>query len=274
MNYTIKKILAAVDFSEPSLNALDTAVFLAESYKASLCIIHVQDTTFDFVGADKLAMNSITRHSADILTALAVDIERRITAKPCIIEEAGYTAEVILRNVVRHGCDLVVIGTCGASGYRDGFTGTHTYTVNKYAPCPVLSIPPGKKWVSFKRPLLPVRPVISTLGQYDILRNFLFTDSHLDVLGLSSGQPGSRKGLDNLVADIWQKLRADNVTARVEWDESPSVPESVLRHAEKSSTDLIIITPAIDVSAKQFYIGPNACRIIHNSRAPVLLSTR
>lgn len=270
MSYTIKKILAAVDFSEPSLNALDTAVFLAERYKSSLYIIHVHDTVFEFIGSDVFANNRITNHSTNILSALAIDIERKTRTRPHIIEAEGYAVEVILRNAVKHECDLVVVGTYGASGYRDGFVGTNTYNIIKNAPCPVLSIPPGKKWTSFKRPLFPIRPVISALRQYDVLRNFLFPDSNLDVLGLSSGLPGARKDLDKLVADIWHKLTADNITARTEWDEGPSISENILRHAEKNNTDLIVITPAIDVSAKQFFIGPNAHKIIHAAKVPVL----
>jgi nucleotide-binding universal stress UspA family protein len=270
MKYTINKILAAIDFSESSLNALDTAVFLAEKYEASLYILHVQDNTFEFVGEDKLSLPSIANHSGNILTALSVDIERKTKNKPHILGGEGYAPEVILRNAIRYECDLIVLGTYGASGSRDGFVGTTTYNVIKYASCPVLSIPPGKKWLSFKRPFLPVRPVISVLKQFDVLRNFLFPGAHLDMLGLSSGQPGARKDLDRLIAGIWKKLQDDNVTARTDWDEAHSVAETVLRHAEKNNTDLIIITPSIDISAKQFYIGPNAHKIIHSARIPVL----
>lgn len=274
MNYTIKTILAAVDFSEPSLNALDTAVFLAEKNNATLYIIHVQDNIFEVSGTNGLTLNSTVNHSANILTALSNDIGRRIKSKPIIIEEEGFATQVILKNIVSNKCDLVVLGTYGASGYRDGFVGTNTYSVVKYAPCPVLIVPPGKKWSSFKKTLFPVRPVITALRHYEILKNFLFPGSSLEILGLSSGQRETKRDMERAVTDLQSRMAADDISASTSWEQGNSIPDNVLSQAEKNNSDLIIVTPSIDVSTKQYYIGPNAHRIIHQTKIPLLSINR
>jgi nucleotide-binding universal stress UspA family protein len=274
MNYTIKRILAAVDFSEPSLNALDTAVCLAEKNNATLYIIHVQDNIFEFTGINGLTLNSTVNHSANILTALANDIGRRINTKPIILEEEGFATQVILKSIMSNKCDLVVMGTYGASGYRDGFIGTNTYSVVKYAPCPVLIIPPGKKWSSFKRTLFPVRPVITALRHYEVLKNFLFPGSFLEILGLSSGQRETKRDMERAVTDLQTRMAADDITASTCWEQGNSIPDNVLSQADKNNADLLIVTPAIDVSTKQYYIGPNAHRIIHQAKIPLLSINR
>lgn len=270
----ISTILAAVDLGEPSLNALNTAASLAEKNNASLHIIHVKDNIFEFIGADVLKVSTTSNHSSNILTALANDIQRKHKIKPVIIEEEGFATQAILKHSVKSRCDLVVMGSYGASGYRDGFIGTNAHNMIKYAPCPVLIIPAGKNWVTFKKVLFPIRPVIAGLRHYDILRNFLSAGASLEVLGLSSGQAENRKELDKQLADIRQKMQNDKITAIAEWDEGTFIPENVLRRADQNNADLLVITPSIDVSAKQFYIGPNAHRIMHQAKIPLLSINR
>ena len=83
----INRILVAIDFSEPSFNALETAACIAEKCGATLYLIHVQDNIFDFMGVSSLTMNSVANNSSSILTALATDIQRKSGIKPVIIEE-------------------------------------------------------------------------------------------------------------------------------------------------------------------------------------------
>lgn len=49
------------------------------------------------------------------------------------------------------------MGTHGASGFREFFIGTNAFAVVKHAPCPVLTVPPNRKWESFSNILFPVR---------------------------------------------------------------------------------------------------------------------
>jgi nucleotide-binding universal stress UspA family protein len=272
MYHKINKILIALDFSEPSFNALETAACMAKKFDASLYIIHVQDNIFQFMGVNALTVNSVANNSSSIMTALSNDIYRKHGIKPAIIEEGGYATEVILKNAVNHCCDLIILGAYGASGYRNGYIGTTAYSVIKFAPCPVLLIPNGKKWTSFRNPLFPVRPVITTLRHYDTIRNFLEEQSTLSILGLSpSGQEGNMRDLNNLITEIKGKLTMDKISTQVHWNSENSISHTILSQADKNRSDLLIITPAIDVSTKSFYIGPNTHYIVNNAKVPILL---
>jgi nucleotide-binding universal stress UspA family protein len=270
MRKKIEKILVAIDFSEPSFNGLETATCLAEKNGAVLHIIHVQDNVFHFMGVSSFTINSVANNASSILTALATDIQKKTGVKAIIIEETGYATEIIVKTAVKHKCDLIVMGTYGASGFRDGYIGTTAYTVVKFGPCPILLIPAGKKWTSFRKPLFPVRPVMTALRHYDIIRNFLEDNSTLAVLGLYHTEEDTVKDLNELVTEMEGKLIVNKITAKTVWGKESSISNNILAQADRANSDLIIVTPAIDVSAKAFYIGPNTHNIIHNGKIPIL----
>jgi nucleotide-binding universal stress UspA family protein len=273
MNNRIEKILVAVDFSEYSLNALETASCLAGKWKARLHIIYVQDNLFEFTGINSLMTNSITSNYSSILIALAADIERKSGIDPVIIEESGHVTETILKAAISNQCELIVMGTHGASGYRNGYIGTTAYSVIKFAPCPVLLVPAARKWNSFSNPLFPIRPVITAFRHYDLIRNFIDGPATLHILGLShSGQENNRESYNQLIAEIKDKLVADGIRPNsVISTEKNSIAQNILSQADESKSDLIILAPVIDISSKQFYIGPNIHHIIHNGKVPILI---
>lgn len=266
----INRILVAVDFSEASLNALESAICIAEKNSASIYLVHVQDNIFDFLGVSTTSMTSVTSNSSSILSALATDIHKRSGIKPVIIEETGYVTEIIIKNAVKYRCDLITVGTYGATGYRKGYIGSTSYGTVKYTPCPVLLIPGGRKWTSFRQPLFPVRPVSTALRYYEIVRKFLEENSSPTVLGLYNYENQSVEDLNGLVSEIEGRMAAKKITAKTIWGSEHSISKDILMQVEKLNSDLVIVTPAIDVSPKTFYIGPNTHDIIHNARIPVL----
>ena len=266
----ITRILVAVDFSEASLNAVETAICIAEKNGASICLVHVQDNIFDFLGVSTKSMASVASNSSSILSALATDIHKRTGIKPVIIEETGHVTEIIIKNAVKYRCDLITMGTYGASGYRKGYIGSTSYGAVKYTPCPVLLIPGGKKWTSFRRPLFPVRPASTALRYYEIVRKFMEENSSPTVLGLYNFENDTVEDINGLISEIEGRLAAKKITAKTVLGTEHSISKDILMQAEKLNSDLIIVTPAIDVSPKTFYIGPNTHDIIHNARSPVL----
>jgi nucleotide-binding universal stress UspA family protein len=267
----LNKILVAIDFSEPSFNALETAACQAEKSKAVLYIVHVRDTILESMGVSSFTKNSVANNFSSILNALASDIQRKSGIKTVIVEESGFTTEVLIKTAIHLACDLIVMGTYGASGYRNGYIGTTAYSTIKFAPCPILLIPAGKKWTSFRNPLFPVRPVVTALRHYDIIRNFLADNSTLAVLGLYHSEQDTVDDLNDLVTEMEDKLIVNKITSNAVWGAESSISENILSQADRVRPDLIIVTPAIDVSAKTFYIGPNTHKIIHNAKIPILV---
>lgn len=272
MNTRISKILAAFDFSDPALNALHAAALLAKRNSAELYVVYVKDNILEQISH---ATTTFTQdeHTNTILKAIIQDIETRYGLRPTLIEETGHAAEIILRTVVRFKCDLISIGSYGASGYRKGHVGSVSYNVIKYASCPVLLIPGGKKWELARKPLLPVRPIITSFRHYDFFRNLVFTNATLHILGIyASNEDENLYSLRELVASIQAKMDKDGIRPMISSSGSWNfIPQKILSTAEENDVDLIVISPAIDVSAKQFYIGPKNHFLLNNARVPLLV---
>lgn len=266
--YVIRKILVPIDLSETSLSALRTATDIAARSGAQLVLFHVRDNSLDFLGSDYQAED----HSEDIIQALASTIQFKHNIEPVTIMQEGAVAPAILRELFHDSYDLVVMGSHGASGYRESFIGSNTYQVIKFAGCPVLTVQQQRRPVSFNRVLFPVRMVSGALMRYDVVRPLLTPEaSSVQVLGLLNPRQDREAGLrEEITREALERMHEDNVRSKTFWKDSYAISDDVLIHAQQESSDLIVVTAALDVTHKPFFVGPNVQKIISHSRVPVL----
>ena len=103
------------------------------------------------------------------------------------------------------------------------------------------------------------------------MRSLLSPGSSLEVLGLSYHRnEADRNVMEDLFAEISDKLEEDKVRANVTCLSGRNLVDNILGYKEQKDTDLIVISPSVDVASKHFYVGPNAQRIIHQAGVPVL----
>jgi nucleotide-binding universal stress UspA family protein len=269
--YNIKKILVPVDLSEISLNALDTAVALAKKHNAVvqvLYVIEIKPGSFEDSGFQS---NNYLTNSSDVLTALAGAIQHANDIKPILLQEEGNVTDTIIKTSLQQHSDVIIMGTHGASGYRDGFIGTNTYSVIKNSSCPVLTVPPKRKYLSFKKILFPIRPVSGALMRYDVVCQFIAPQALINVLGLSyRSMERETNVLDKIIDEIKDKLEMDNVKANAIWNSGNSIADDVLTQSQQTAAELIVITSVLDVTTKPNFIGPHTQKILHCSKVPVL----
>jgi nucleotide-binding universal stress UspA family protein len=269
MNYEIKKILVPVDLGEASLNALETAAEIAKRKNASLHVLNVFDDTLDFYASTN-GQPSFSGNSKYILTALVHSIQRSHGIEPEIDFEKGVVPKSILKTAFTRQFDLIILGTHGESGYRNNYIGSTAYTVVKYSDCPVLLIPPTKKISTFKKALFPIRPAINALAAYNVLCHFLSAGSKLEIAGLAHTSQEKTKLLDSLVNEIQDKLITDKISPHTSWLLGNGVAENISDAINQLKSDLLVITSAIDITTKSFFVGPHTQDIINTTRIPVL----
>jgi len=205
------------------------------------------------------------------LNALTAAIEHAHGIKPELIEKDGHVVESIINAAVFEQTDLIVIGTHGASGFRENYIGSNAYNVIKHSNCPVLTIPPTKKFYSFKKVLFPVRPVTGALARYDVVSRFLSAYASLEVLGVSNSRMDNDAGvLDKIVEEIKGLLEADKVNAKASWGQGNSVSDDIFQFIQTNYPDLIVLTSVIDAISKSNFIGPHTQKLINCSKVPVL----
>jgi nucleotide-binding universal stress UspA family protein len=268
---SIERILVPVDLSEPSLNALDTAVFLAKKYQAELQILNVSEK---IPGSSQINGHTtfLKKPYPEVLPALQRAIADTSGIKPGLLLIEGYVAEVIISVATSTKSDLIVMGTHGASGFRDGFIGSNCYTVIKHADCNVLTVPPTIKFTLSNNLLFPVRPVNGGLKQYKLICNFMTEGSTLQILGLSNFSAERETGaLNKLAGEIKYELEKDQVKNMTVWGKGISASADILHFMQIHSPDLIVLNSFLDGIVKPNYIGPHTQKIINSSRIPVLV---
>jgi nucleotide-binding universal stress UspA family protein len=134
--------LVPIDFSKPSLKALDQAVTFARQFKARLTLLHVVEpiATPDFASS----------------FPLAIDIDRMLDGAKSRLKELAEAPAIppgtVKTSVVRYGrsfheiaevareskTDLIIIATHGYTGLRHMLLGSTAERVVRHAPCPVL----------------------------------------------------------------------------------------------------------------------------------------
>jgi len=150
----MKKIVVAVDGSEPSFRALDFAARLAAETKAEL-IIFTAAEEINF-GGDALKSFARAEHLAaewgDLAEARATQIlgfARARAAGPDGLEirtawRLGDPAAEIIRLAQEEACDLLVMGHVGRSRLAGLVLGSVAFKLVTLAPCPVTVVGPAR----------------------------------------------------------------------------------------------------------------------------------
>ncbi|HKO93720.1 MAG TPA: universal stress protein [Polyangiaceae bacterium] len=149
-------ILVAVDFSPPSIHALQVARELARASGARLLLLHVQEpiacadpmlrgaSPMDIFGLATLgavppALDAEPRWDARLVALqaeLAEDARVRVETRL----GSGSAAAQIIDVAFDEGTDLIVMGTHGRTGLGRWLMGSVAETVVRHARCPVLTL--------------------------------------------------------------------------------------------------------------------------------------
>jgi nucleotide-binding universal stress UspA family protein len=144
---TFRRIICAVDFSLPSLNALAHALSIAEEADAAITLLHVIEVP------PELATPSLPP-DADIDTVRSAEEAKRLARLTelipehardyCTVQTAvleGGASRQILRVAGEQQSDLIVVGVHGRNAIDLAVFGSNSRDVITNATCPVLIVP-------------------------------------------------------------------------------------------------------------------------------------
>lgn len=276
----MKKILVPTDFSTNSKHALRYAAELAIAMGAKLEILHANTVVayatpvpeyfplegyaaqdYDDSAADEL--HSLKRDLTDLLKFEKLEIETRV--------EEGFLHSTMRRTAEEDGCDLIVMGTKGASGATEFFVGSNTEKVIRTAPCPVLAVPEDSgdftlKSVVLATTLKPDQAVaFNLLGEWQ--KSFPFD---LKVLYLNN--PAGLDSMDEIEAAN-QKFCAEVGLKNADvFASSNTFNEelAILRFAEECDANLIVMATHQRRGLSHLLFGSLAEDTTNHSEIPVL----
>lgn len=138
----IRRILAPVDFSTPSLDAVEYAIHLAQGVGAAVTLIHVLEPAYYDLdcGLGMIEEESLKRDHwnrqlmdlRDVVVAFGIPADVEISG--------GLPSDTILACALRHQTDLIVMGTHGRRGMSPERCGSVAEAVLRRATCPVLTV--------------------------------------------------------------------------------------------------------------------------------------
>ncbi|PFH20665.1 universal stress protein [Burkholderia sp. JKS000303] len=142
-------ILVALDGSETSSRALDTALTLASESGARLTPVYVVDflvPAYDMYGYDpSILIDAFREEGLRVTEDAAKRMQARGVAGTPQIANVEPVGEDVAQRIVlvakETGADLIVMGTHGRRGFRRLVLGSVAERVLRHAACPVLMIP-------------------------------------------------------------------------------------------------------------------------------------
>jgi len=137
----LRRICCAVDFSEPSRLALETAAGMARHYRAGLSVLHVSEASAPgpqsvFAPPPRAAEEK----AAAELAAWRGEAERLGVPDAGSVLLYGPAAASIVGFARDEGVDLVVVASHGRTGLKRLLLGSVAEAVMRTAPCSVLVV--------------------------------------------------------------------------------------------------------------------------------------
>jgi nucleotide-binding universal stress UspA family protein len=143
---TLKTVLVATDFSEPSEAAVRYGRALADAFDAALHVMHVVPDSMALpwaTMADGLAMADVQkqweREAQERLVQL-IPGDDPLGARVTFLTRAGDPVRQIVGYAAEQGIDLIVLGTHGRGPVAHMLMGSVAERVVRGAPCPVLTV--------------------------------------------------------------------------------------------------------------------------------------
>lgn len=277
-NYTVKKVLVPIDFSDTSKLALEYSSYFCKKFSAKLHLMHVVSAgSYDEVlpHVDVSARGErLKGYLTKELNALA---EKYSNCNPEGVE-VHITNGKISRDIVKISeqisADLILMGTHGVSGFEEFFIGSNTYRVVTAATCPVLSVQAKARGLSFKNIAMSFDKSIHTRDKVPMAAAFAEKfGSTIHIAGLITDDYENELPKFRLkIQQVEEYLQGKNIPYTSEIKQGDNIAEMSMDFAKKKDADLMVIMTEQEPSTGLF-MGPYAQRIVNHSRIPVLSVT-
>ncbi|MEP6844474.1 MAG: universal stress protein [Panacibacter sp.] len=272
-NLSIQNLLVPVDFSDNSMNALYTAVEIAKLHGASIKLLFVNDNDDNLYPDQNLIT---TQDMVKALGNLTKSVKEGDHVECDFAYESGSVTNCIIRESVNMKADMIIIGKNGNSGNRNMFAGSYAYNIMKKSICPVLMVPSGKIWSQFHNILFPVRPILSMLEKYTMIKEMMHkNNATLHLLNLRNPDYLNELHIiSKLMELLKEKLEQDKINASISYYfKDDRFADKILDVTKdlKMNIDLLVIMSEPNAATKLFVLAPYEQQIIHQSNVPVLI---
>jgi nucleotide-binding universal stress UspA family protein len=144
---SIRKILVAVDGSNPSFNAGAYAIDLAKKHDAELIVLFivspVPSSQFEYANIGRMKeIETIEMEKAqqEVDKVRQKAIEKKVSVKTAVLLKYTKVVKEIVEYAEQMKIDMIVIGSRGMTGFKKILLGSVASGVVTYSHCPVLVV--------------------------------------------------------------------------------------------------------------------------------------
>ncbi|MCB0609844.1 MAG: universal stress protein [Lewinellaceae bacterium] len=232
----MKKILVPTDFSENARNAVDFSVAIANQFGSEIHLLYtykIYSTAGMFVSVESFMEQDAIEDMSGLIKELKPTLKNNAVIHHRIIR--GDTIPVIADLAEKEHFDLIIMGTQGASGLKEIFTGSITNGVIKASKVPVLAVPSDWTYQPFQHIIFAVDEGPVTHPDVAKLLVDLAASYKAKILVFHQNTDEGEKAVDG---SILQAIAGAEYSIHLELDESHIV-DSINDFAEEYQAGLL-----------------------------------
>ncbi len=288
-----RRILVPVDFSDPSRQALRTAVALAQRFGSRLAVAHVtrRNRPDSHIVAEQMGITFDTRRAGRAMLSEFIEREKLSDIQPTRLVADGVPFDEIAKAAKVWEADLIVIATHGYTGLKHVLLGSTAERVVRHAPCPVLAVRGREKRgvktafspdkvrsilvpVDFSKPSLDALPhALALARKYEAQLTLLHVIEplHPDMLiDTTQSQRDARVTAHERLAKLADATKKAWPRTGRELRTGHPV-DTITALAKRTNADLIVMGTHGRTGIKRALIGSVAERVLQHAPCPVLV---
>jgi len=277
-NTNIKRILIPVDFTETSDLAITEALTIANAVDAEIYILHVVEYNeyyFSVVPETQVMLPSLITLEKAVkkkMEELREKIKKKSGLAPKVFVTTGHVHSEIIDFAEKKKIDLIIMGTHGASGYKEFFIGSNAQHVVTLSKSPVLTMCMEKSKPGFKNILIPIDASLHSREKVNLAIKIAdIFKSKIHLLGLTDSKDIDEQNKINIKLDSIKKIsnmhKLDHKSVVVQ---GTSLAKAARGYANKNKCDLIVINTGHESAITGIFLGAFAQQIVNHSKVPVL----
>ncbi|MBI2270494.1 MAG: universal stress protein [Bacteroidetes bacterium] len=278
MNSTIKKILVPVDFTETSDIASSKAIEIAKHIKADIFLLHVVEFNgyyFSVVPEMKTIVPPIKTIEVEVkkkMDGIRYNIEKKSGVICKVFVSTGNICDEIIDFSKKKGIDLIVMGTHGASGYKELFIGSNAQRVVTLSNIPVLTMQKNGKTSDFKNILIPIDDSLHSREKINMAMVIAHIfNAKIHLLGLPNSK--ETKALDRFnvkIESVKKIINSEKLSSKITITHGDNIAKAALSYSKRNKCDLIVINTGHESKISGIFLNGFAQQIVNHAKPPVL----
>lgn len=271
----MNKIIAPVDFSDVSINAVQYAAQLSITLNKDLIITHIVQLPVVYgdvpmpVGEYEELIAEAKEKMEDLLKA----VEQTTAGKAIIYTEVKVGSPVyeLVTGCKPEDVYCIVMGSHGAGSLERFFLGSTTQSVITETKCPVLVIPPHFKFrkpfkIGFASDLKQVVKCTPAKKILEILRQW---NASLEILHVDPDYAEYEPSV--MEEALLLETLLEEIKPRFQFLHSGYIEESLLKYAENNDLDMLIVTPKTHSFLSSLFSHRHTSDIVQHATVPILI---